>query len=130
MKIRALAVAAAAFAWGCGQQVSTYSAASGSLALSSDDALLYAVDSDSDSLFVINAHDESPVAQVKVGHGPEKVIVDRFLSVSFIAALAPAEKARVAARLREVAQTHPKLRGRATIAFPYQTRAYRFGVRD
>jgi SAM-dependent methyltransferase len=56
---------------------------------------------------------------------PEKVIVDRFLSVSFIAALAPQEKARVAARLREVARTHPELSGRATIAFPYQTRAYR-----
>jgi SAM-dependent methyltransferase len=60
---------------------------------------------------------------------PEEVIVDRFLSVSFIAALAPAEKVHVAARLREVARTHPELKGRETIAFPYQTRAYRCAAR-
>jgi SAM-dependent methyltransferase len=57
--------------------------------------------------------------------GPGEIIVDRFLSVSFIAALAPAEKARVAARLREVVRTHPELSGREIIAFPYQTRGYR-----
>jgi YVTN family beta-propeller protein len=73
MKIRALAVAA--LLWGCGNQVSTYSSSSGSLALSNDDALLYAVDSDSNQLFVINAGDESLVSQVKVGKTPEKVIV-------------------------------------------------------
>jgi SAM-dependent methyltransferase len=63
--------------------------------------------------------------------GPrETVIVDRFLSVSFIAALPPAEKARVAGRLREIAHAHPELRGRETIAFPYRTHAYRCAVRD
>ena len=75
MKIRALAVAA--LLCGCNQQVSTYSAASGSLALSQDDGLLYAVDTDSDQLFVIDAKTEEVKASVHVGKHPEKVIVGR-----------------------------------------------------
>jgi len=57
--------------------------------------------------------------------GPaEMVIMNRFLSVSFIAALPDAEKAHVTAQLRELIQTHPALRDRETIDFPYQTQAY------
>ncbi len=57
--------------------------------------------------------------------GPaQEVIVDRFLSVSFIAALPAAEKARVAARLRALADTAPRLEGCAEIAVPYRTGAY------
>ena len=55
---------------------------------------------------------------------PQEVIMDRFLSVSFIAALPDAEKARVSARLQELIDSHPDLRGRDTVAFPYQTQAY------
>ncbi|MEB0043152.1 MULTISPECIES: methyltransferase domain-containing protein [unclassified Pseudomonas] len=55
----------------------------------------------------------------------ETVIMDRFLSVSFIAALPSQEKARVAEQLRSLIATHPALRGRDTIEFPYQTQAYR-----
>lgn len=55
---------------------------------------------------------------------PEVVIMDRFLSVSFIAALPAEEKATVTEQLRNLIQTHPALRGRETIAFPYQTQAY------
>jgi SAM-dependent methyltransferase len=54
----------------------------------------------------------------------ETVIMDRFLSVSFIASLPPADKAEVTRQLRELIQTHPALRGQETIAFPYQTHAY------
>jgi SAM-dependent methyltransferase len=58
--------------------------------------------------------------------GPaDEVIVARFLSVSFIAALPPAEKHKVADRLRELVASDPALRGCATIAFPYRTEAYR-----
>jgi SAM-dependent methyltransferase len=53
-----------------------------------------------------------------------EVIMDRFLSVSFIAALPPTEKAKVSEQLQKLIQTHPSLRGRETIEFPYQTRAY------
>jgi SAM-dependent methyltransferase len=56
---------------------------------------------------------------------PQEVIVDRVLSVSFIAALPAHEKAGVAAQLRELIASHPALRGRDTIAFPYRTEAYR-----
>ncbi|WP_296187092.1 class I SAM-dependent methyltransferase [Pseudomonas sp. UBA1879] len=60
------------------------------------------------------------------GHvGPaETVIMNRFLSVSFIAALPDAEKAVVAEQLRDLIKTHPALRGRDSIEFPYQTQAY------
>ncbi|MBK5437458.1 class I SAM-dependent methyltransferase [Pseudomonas sp. TH32] len=56
---------------------------------------------------------------------PQEVIMDRFLSVSFIAALPPAEKALVTEQLQSLINTHPALRGRETVAFPYQTQAYR-----
>lgn len=57
--------------------------------------------------------------------GPaQEVIIDRFLSVSFIAALPAAEKALVEQRLRALVDSHPDLRGRDTIAFPYRTEAY------
>lgn len=55
----------------------------------------------------------------------ESVIIDRFLSVSFIAALPDAEKARVKAQLQTLIDTHPALRGRDSVAFPYRTEAYR-----
>lgn len=55
---------------------------------------------------------------------PQEVIMDRFLSVSFIAALPPAAKATVTAQLQALVDTHPALRGRDTVAFPYQTQAY------
>ena len=50
--------------------------------------------------------------------------MDRFLSVSFIAALPEASKAVVAAQLQALIDTHPSLKGRDTVAFPYQTQAY------
>ncbi|MFJ3483112.1 class I SAM-dependent methyltransferase [Pseudomonas sp. NPDC090202] len=55
---------------------------------------------------------------------PQSVIMDRFMSVSFIAALPEHEKTVVAGKLRELIDTHPALRGQQSIAFPYQTQAY------
>lgn len=55
---------------------------------------------------------------------PQEVIMDRFLSVSFIAALPDTEKATVTAQLQRLVDTHPALKGRDTVAFPYQTQAY------
>ncbi|WP_296256281.1 MULTISPECIES: class I SAM-dependent methyltransferase [unclassified Pseudomonas] len=54
----------------------------------------------------------------------ETVIMNRFLSVSFIAALPEADKALMTEQLRELINTHPALRDRQTIEFPYQTQAY------
>lgn len=54
----------------------------------------------------------------------QEVIIDRFLSVSFIAALPSAEKAKVTEQLQYLIETHPSLRGREIIEFPYQTQAY------
>jgi ubiquinone/menaquinone biosynthesis C-methylase UbiE len=55
---------------------------------------------------------------------PQQVIVDRFLSVSFIAALPELAKSKVAQQLSELIASHPDLKDRSTIAFPYQTHAY------
>lgn len=55
----------------------------------------------------------------------QQVIMDRFLSVSFIAALPPARKDQVARQLQTLIDTHPALRGQDSIAFPYKTEAYR-----
>jgi SAM-dependent methyltransferase len=54
----------------------------------------------------------------------QQVIIDRFLSVSFIAALPAQQKAQVAARLRELIAAHPKLKDHDVIEFPYRTHAY------
>jgi ubiquinone/menaquinone biosynthesis C-methylase UbiE len=68
--------------------------------------------------------EQSSFAYQHVGTAQE-VILDRFLSVSFIAALPPREKADVANQLVSLIASHPALRERDVIAFPYRTDAYR-----
>ena len=55
---------------------------------------------------------------------PQQVIVDRFLSVSFIAALPDAQHAQVRAQIESLVTRHPALRGRETVRFPYTTLAF------
>jgi len=55
--------------------------------------------------------------------GFDQVVIDRFMSVSFIAALPDEKKRAVEARLREQRDVFPELR-QETIAFPYQTEAW------
>ena len=55
----------------------------------------------------------------------QEVILDRFLSTSFIAALPAHEKAEVADQLHALIASHTALRGRDMISFPYRTEAYR-----
>lgn len=54
---------------------------------------------------------------------PAQVIVDRIMSVSFIAALPVQERNHVRLQLEELVATHPGLRGRDTVRFPYRTLA-------
>jgi ubiquinone/menaquinone biosynthesis C-methylase UbiE len=54
---------------------------------------------------------------------PEKVIIERILSVSFMAALQPVAKEQVKAQLREVIASYPELTGKAQVTFPYETLA-------
>lgn len=51
------------------------STASGSVAISRDDALVYAADGDLDRVFVVDAKTRDVVRAVKVGRQPEKVLV-------------------------------------------------------
>jgi hypothetical protein len=57
--------------------------------------------------------------------GPaEQVIIDRILSVSFIANLPADEHAKVEAQLRELIAHHPALAGLGDVVFPYRTDAW------
>jgi SAM-dependent methyltransferase len=55
---------------------------------------------------------------------PERVIVDRTASISFIAALEPAERQRLLERVRGLIAATPALSGRDEVTFPYVTMAY------
>lgn len=52
------------------------------------------------------------------------VVVARVTSVSFIAALPPAEFARVVDQVRTLLATHPETKGRTTFELPYRTGVY------
>ena len=55
---------------------------------------------------------------------PERIIVERVLSTSFIAALPAEEQGRVVDQVRALIAATPMLAGRAAVAYPYETRAY------
>jgi SAM-dependent methyltransferase len=77
---------------------------------------------------VFPAQGFGPLHERRIPHAhigpPERVIVDRVASISFIAALAPTERAHLLARLRELIDTTPSLAGRDEVSFPYATMAY------
>ncbi|UTH73284.1 class I SAM-dependent methyltransferase [Chromobacterium sp. IIBBL 290-4] len=70
----------------------------------------------------------SPLAFAVLTHShvgaPQQVIIDRFRSVSFIAALPDADKQGFLDQLQALIDSHPALQGRAELAFPYRTEAY------
>jgi hypothetical protein len=51
------------------------------------------------------------------------VIVDRVLSVSFMAALPIDQRERVTSQLKEVIAVYPELAAKAEVTFPYETLA-------
>lgn len=68
-----------------------------------------------------------PLAETRFDHAhagpPQQVIVDRFMSVSFIAALPDAQRDAVRRDIDTLVATHPALRGKDTVRFPYTTLA-------
>lgn len=68
-----------------------------------------------------------PLEETRLPHGhtgpAEQVVVDRILSVSFIAALPRDEQERLAGRIRALIAAEPTLAGRAAVTFPYVTLA-------
>jgi SAM-dependent methyltransferase len=66
---------------------------------------------------------QAPFAYEHVGP-PQQVIIDRFMSVSFIAALPPAQQATVRGELEALIASHPALRGQPVVRFPYSTLAF------
>lgn len=55
---------------------------------------------------------------------PENVIVDRILSVSYIAALPPERRKSVEAQIRDLIDRTPSLAGKKEVTFPYETVVY------
>jgi SAM-dependent methyltransferase len=66
---------------------------------------------------------ESRFSHEHVG-GAETVIVDRLLSVSFVASLPAAEREALAERVRAAIAARPELAGKPEVRFPYETFAY------
>jgi len=57
---------------------------------------------------------------------PEQVIVERTLSVSFIAALSPEQRQEVERSVRALIEATAALAGKAEVAFPYVTRIFAY----
>jgi YVTN family beta-propeller protein len=66
---------AAMFLTACGEQSTLHTSSAGTLALSRDDAFLYAVDSDNDMVAVVDTAAKALVTTVKVGRAPERIVV-------------------------------------------------------
>src|SRR4051812_47890260 len=61
---------------GCTERPQNFHGSSaGSLALSTDQSLLYAVDSDNDAVEILDTQSEKKVGEVKVGRAPERILV-------------------------------------------------------
>jgi YVTN family beta-propeller protein len=60
---------------GCGARPQSVGSAAGTQAVSRDDALLYVLDPESDTLAVVDARTEQRLATVAVGRAPERVVV-------------------------------------------------------
>ncbi len=67
--------AAILFLASCAKQAEHTATSQGSVAASKDDALVFAADSDTDSLIVLDTKTETVVATVKTGPAPEQVLV-------------------------------------------------------
>jgi len=66
---------------------------------------------------------ESRFDHAHVG-SPENVIVDRTLSISYIAALSSNEQQTVQAKIWDLIAKTPELAGRSVVSFPYETFAF------
>jgi len=77
---------------------------------------------------VFPAQGFGPLHETRFQHAhtgdPERVIVDRIASISFIAALPPDERQRLLERVRALIAATPPLAGRDEVSFPYATMAY------
>lgn len=71
------------------------------------------------------ALDESRFPHAHVG-SPQQVIIDRTLSVSFIAALPEQEREHIRQQVQAMIETTPELAGQTTVSFPYRTLAIAF----
>ena len=70
----------------------------------------------------------SPLVENRFSHhhtgSPERVVVDRVLSTSFIAALPLDRQDQIAAQIRALIASTPELAGKSEVSFPYQTVAF------
>lgn len=74
------------------------------------------------------AHGFGPLQEKSFTHAhmgdPEDVIINRFMSVSFIAAQDEATRTDIEGQIRKLITTHPELKGKAEVSFPYATECF------
>jgi len=77
---------------------------------------------------VFPAEGFGPLALTRFVHAhvgpPERVVIDRVLSVSYIAALPAADQARVVETLEALIAGTPELAGKSEVSVPYETQAF------
>jgi SAM-dependent methyltransferase len=77
---------------------------------------------------VFPAEGFGPLVETRFVHAhvgpPERVVIDRVLSVSYIAALAADERARVKEKLEALIAGTPELAGKSAVTVPYITQAF------
>jgi len=70
----------------------------------------------------------SPLTKQQFAHAhtgcPEDVIVNRFMSVSFIAAQDAPTRSKIESKIRTLITTDPVLRGKECVSFPYVTECF------
>jgi YVTN family beta-propeller protein len=71
----ALALTGALTLWGCSSNNGAYRPATGSVAMSRDGKLVYAVDTDNQKLMVVDASSNAKVSEVPVGKAPSRITV-------------------------------------------------------
>jgi hypothetical protein len=59
----------------------------------------------------------------------QRVVIERVLSLSYVANLIPAERDGLMERVKVLLTVQPDTRGRVEIEFPYRTHAYHCQVR-
>src|SRR5438270_727944 len=73
------------------------------------------------------AHLSAPLQSSVCRHsrvGPPSVVVDRILSISFIASLPSSEQLRIRGQIEALMQRAPQTRGRERVKIPYRTEVF------
>lgn len=76
----------------------------------------------------------SPLQMIEYPHSHvgsvQRVVIERVLSLSYVAGLPPSERSELMGRIERLLETQPDTRDRAEIEFPYRTQAWHCRLLD